>query len=85
MKPFAVRANDGVALFGNPQWTIRYVGLETMYAIFRLSRDYHNRCLTAPGMHLWLHHLSLTPQEREMALRLPLGDAVSILQSRQFV
>lgn len=61
VKPFAIKDNDGVRLFGNPDWTIHYIGLDILYGVFRFSRDYYNRSLTTSQNNLWLTHLSLSP------------------------
>lgn len=85
LKPFAIKDNDGVRLFGNPDWTIRYVGLDILYAVFRFNRDYYNRALTTTQNHLWLTHLSFSPQERARAQQLPLDPIVPLLHSQEKV
>jgi hypothetical protein len=81
--PFANRGMDGVVLLGNPDWTLRYIGMDILYGVCRFSRDYYNRSLAFPAKHLWLHHLSLSPEERTRALQLPLDPLPAILQSKE--
>jgi hypothetical protein len=84
LKPFAMRANDGIVRMGNPDWTIRFVGVDCIEALCRLSRDYYNRSLTFPDSRpLWINHLSLTPEERSLALQLPLRPIFETLQSKE--
>jgi hypothetical protein len=83
VKPFAIQANEGSMLMGKPDLTVRFVGLDIIYSVFRFSRDYYNRSLTATQNHLWLTHLSLSPDERNRALQMPLDPIVAILHSKE--
>lgn len=83
VKPFTMRANDGIMLYGNPEWTVRFVGISAIEALCRFCKDYYSRTLTVDdNSSLWLNHLRLTPEELTLAKAQPLNSIYEILQSK---